>query len=56
MAAESRPGQRTGRRAELSYPLIANGLDYLLDVVDRLATDPGQLPDARSLKYAVLHL
>ncbi|MEU2737370.1 hypothetical protein ABZ656_18680 [Streptomyces sp. NPDC007095] len=56
MAAESEPGQGKSRRADVSYPLITNGLDYLLDVVDRLATDPGEAPDARALKYAVLHL
>jgi DNA-directed RNA polymerase subunit RPC12/RpoP len=56
MAAESGPGQGKSQRADVSYPLITNGLDYLLDVVDRLATDPGEVPDARALKYAVLHL
>ncbi|MFI1700319.1 hypothetical protein ACH419_30655 [Streptomyces bobili] len=44
------------QRPELRFPLVENGLDYLVDVVDRLATGPGELPDARALKYAVLHL
>ncbi|MGW1537949.1 hypothetical protein [Streptomyces aureus] len=56
MAAESEPGQGKSRRADVSYPLITNGLDYLVDVVDQLATAPGKLRDARALKYAVLHL
>ncbi|QOV33094.1 hypothetical protein IM697_22755 [Streptomyces ferrugineus] len=40
----------------MHYPLITNGLDYLIDVADRLTADPAGLPDARALKYAVLHL
>ncbi|MGW7647155.1 hypothetical protein [Streptomyces bobili] len=44
------------QRPELRFPLIENGLDYLVDVAERLATGPGDLPDARALKYAVLHL
>ncbi|MGC4982389.1 hypothetical protein ACLQ18_17380 [Streptomyces sp. DT193] len=56
MAAELRAEQRKGQRPDLSYPLIVNGLDYLDDVVGRLATAPGVLPDVRALKYAVLHL
>ncbi|MBT2511469.1 hypothetical protein J7I98_37865 [Streptomyces sp. ISL-98] len=47
---------RPDPRPALRYPLVVNGLDYLLDVVGRLATEPGTAPDARALKYAVLHL
>lgn len=47
---------RPNPRPDLRYPLVVNGLDYLLDVVGRLATEPGTAPDARALKYAVLHL
>ncbi|MFD7668139.1 hypothetical protein [Streptomyces sp. NPDC059788] len=46
-----------GQRPALRYPPVQNGLDYLLDVTDRLAArEPGDLPGARTLKYAVLHL
>ncbi|MFE0776898.1 hypothetical protein [Streptomyces sp. NPDC058861] len=47
---------RPNSRPDLRYPLVDNGLDYLLDVVGRLATGPGEQPVARDLKYAVLHL
>ncbi|MER5473529.1 hypothetical protein [Streptomyces sp. NPDC002685] len=56
MAGRTQPADGDSQRPDLSYPLIANGLDYLVDVVDQLATLPGQLPNARALKYAVLHL
>ncbi|MER6734604.1 hypothetical protein ACWGLF_19030 [Streptomyces puniciscabiei] len=60
MAKRSRPaGGAAGahqQRPDVDYPALKNGLDYLVDVVDSLATDQGQLPDARTLKYAVLHL
>ena len=56
MSAEVQPVQRKGQLPYLSPLVRSNGLDYLVDVVDRLATDPGVLPDARALKYAVLHL
>ncbi|MFF3634085.1 hypothetical protein [Streptomyces sp. NPDC002250] len=39
----------------IHYPPILNGIDYLRDVVDRLAGESGA-PNLRDLKYAVLHL
>ncbi|MER6289125.1 hypothetical protein [Streptomyces sviceus] len=39
-------------RPDVHYPLVLNGLDYLISVVDHLADGP----DPRDLKYAVLHL
>lgn len=56
MARRSQPAKGTGQRPDVHYPLITNGLDYLIDVADRLTADPAGLPDARALKYAVLHL
>ncbi|MFZ4248201.1 hypothetical protein ACOZDF_23345 [Streptomyces griseoincarnatus] len=38
----------------IHYPPIPNGIDYLREVVDRLAAP--REPDLRDLKYAVLHL
>lgn len=36
---------------------VANGLDYLVSVVDHLEPNAeGEPPSARDLKYAVLHL
>ncbi|MFH8395764.1 hypothetical protein [Streptomyces sp. NPDC018036] len=54
-------GPATGRpaaaqRPAVDYPALKNGLDYVYDVVRSLTTDQGQVPDARTLKYAVLHL
>lgn len=46
-------GQAQQRR--IHYPPIPNGIDYLRDVVDRLARESGE-PSERDLKYAVLHL
>ncbi|MEU6672284.1 hypothetical protein [Streptomyces sp. NPDC046727] len=47
------------RPAELAgdphFPPVANGLDYLVSVVELLARQ-GESASARSLKYAVLHL
>lgn len=44
------------RRPEerLDYPPVANGIDYLVSVVDHLHPDTGGSP--RDIKYAVLHL
>jgi hypothetical protein len=44
------------QRPELRFPPVANGLDYLVDVTNRLATDPGVDPTPRDLKYAVRSL
>ncbi|MGA5819834.1 hypothetical protein ACPC54_18480 [Kitasatospora sp. NPDC094028] len=53
-----REAAKPARRPDVQYPLLQNGLDYLVDVVDRLSDHhgEGQQPDARTLKYAVLHL
>jgi hypothetical protein len=40
---------------QIHFPPVPNGIDYLRDVVDRLARDSGE-PSERDLKYAVLHL
>ncbi|MGW5047495.1 hypothetical protein [Streptomyces griseoluteus] len=45
-----------GQRPDVNYPASKNGLDYLVHVVASLATDAGELPGERSLKYAVPHL
>ncbi|MET9933395.1 MULTISPECIES: hypothetical protein [unclassified Streptomyces] len=55
VTAKSRP-PGVVQRPDVDYPALKNGLDYLVDVVDSLATDEGRLPEARALKYAVLHL
>ncbi|MEV6384829.1 hypothetical protein AB0M31_36115 [Streptomyces sp. NPDC051773] len=44
------------QRPELRFPPVENGLDYLVDVTNRLATDPGADPTPRDLKYAVRSL
>ncbi|MFF2226878.1 hypothetical protein ACFVV7_26590 [Streptomyces globisporus] len=44
----------TGTPADMNYPPIRNGMDYLLSVVDHL--DREEEPGERDLKYAVLHL
>ncbi|MGW2748079.1 hypothetical protein [Streptomyces sp. NPDC001450] len=41
--------------SEIYFPLIANGLDYLVSVVEHLQTGSDRV-SARDLKYAVLHL
>ncbi|MFF3366326.1 hypothetical protein [Streptomyces misionensis] len=43
------------RKRQIHYPPIPNGIDYLRDVIDRLACESGE-PSERDLKYAVLHL
>lgn len=40
---------------KIHYPPIPNGIDYLRDVINRLARETGE-PSTRDLKYAVLHL
>ncbi|MFE4305689.1 hypothetical protein [Streptomyces sp. NPDC056891] len=54
-----RPSARRIRKAEFvgdpHFPPVANGLDYLVSVVDLLESDSGG-STARELKYAVLHL
>ncbi|MFE3608251.1 hypothetical protein [Streptomyces goshikiensis] len=43
--------------SKLDLPPVANGLDYLVSVVDLLGPDDeGEPPSASALKYAVLHL
>ncbi|MEW2522820.1 hypothetical protein [Actinacidiphila alni] len=54
--APNGPSAGGSPRPDVNYPLLKNGLDYLVDVVDLLATDQGEQVDARTLKYAVLHL
>ncbi|MDQ0577920.1 hypothetical protein [Streptomyces rishiriensis] len=44
------------QRPELRFPPVENGLDYLVDVTNRLATAPGVDPTPRDLKYAVRSL
>ncbi|QKZ20337.1 hypothetical protein [Streptomyces chartreusis] len=44
------------QRPELRFPPVENGLDYLVDVTNRLATEPGVDPTPRDLKYAVRSL
>ncbi|MGW0886033.1 hypothetical protein [Streptomyces sp. NPDC002671] len=48
-----RPVERPG--SEVDFPPIANGLDYLLNVITSLADDEERV-SAHNLKYAVLHL
>ncbi|MFE4608175.1 hypothetical protein [Streptomyces niveus] len=43
------------QKRQIHYPPVPNGIDYLRDVVDRLARESGE-PSERDLKYAVLHL
>ncbi|MFE1028266.1 hypothetical protein ACFW5I_27485 [Streptomyces sp. NPDC058818] len=43
------------RKRQIHYPPVPNGIDYLRDVIDRLARSSGE-PSERDLKYAVLHL
>lgn len=45
-------------RPDVSFPPVPNGIDYLISVVDHLATHGSGSPDPkpRDLKYAVLHL
>ncbi|WP_148589765.1 hypothetical protein [Streptomyces sp. WAC01526] len=44
-------------RSDLDLPPVANGLDYLVSVVDLLVPDnEGDQPTSRNLKYAILHL
>ncbi|MBP0460472.1 hypothetical protein [Streptomyces montanisoli] len=45
---------RLGAEAQLDFPPVLNGIDYLLSVVTHLQPDTGGTP--RDLKYAVLHL
>lgn len=47
-------GERPAPRADIAFPPVRNGVDYLASVVDHLTrADP---PGPRDLKYAVLHL
>ncbi|MER5905156.1 hypothetical protein ABT150_34600 [Streptomyces mirabilis] len=46
-------GKRSAPRP-VSFPPVANGIDYLKSVVDHLTVEPE--PQPRDLKYAVLHL
>ncbi|MFF9090771.1 hypothetical protein ACF1BE_31175 [Streptomyces sp. NPDC014991] len=46
----------TPQRLELRFPPVENGLDYLVDVTNRLTTPPGVDPTPRDLKYAVRSL
>ncbi|MET9568549.1 hypothetical protein ABZY34_05295 [Streptomyces virginiae] len=54
-----RPSARLMRKVEFAgdphFPPVANGLDYLVSVVELLERDEGAA-SARDLKYAVLHL
>ncbi|WP_329594441.1 hypothetical protein OG195_37745 [Streptomyces sp. NBC_01362] len=50
----SRPGQLPD--AEVYFPPVANGLDYLLSAADHLQADEDETVGARDLKYAILHL
>ncbi|WP_328380640.1 hypothetical protein OHB13_38125 (plasmid) [Streptomyces sp. NBC_00440] len=43
------------QKRHIHYPPVPNGIDYLRDVIDRLARESGE-PSERDLKYAVLHL
>ncbi len=43
------------QKRQIHYPPVPNGIDYLRDVIDRLARESGE-PSERDLKYAVLHL
>ncbi|MFF1399377.1 hypothetical protein ACFVZD_36965 [Streptomyces sp. NPDC058287] len=43
-----------GLEAQLDFPPVFNGIDYLVSVVDHLQPDTGGTP--RDIKYAVLHL
>ncbi|MFB0620781.1 hypothetical protein [Streptomyces sp. AGS-58] len=43
----------TPQRPELRFPPVENGLDYLVDVTNRLTTPPGVDPTPRDQKYAV---
>ncbi|MDQ0687109.1 hypothetical protein QFZ56_006072 [Streptomyces achromogenes] len=46
----------TGQQpADLHFPALVNGLDFLVSAVGSLSGDDGQ-PGPRDMKYAVLHL
>ncbi|MFF1717580.1 hypothetical protein [Streptomyces sviceus] len=47
------PARASPSTAEVNFPPVQNGVDYLDSVVDHLRTEQ---PSARQLKYAVLHL
>ncbi|MFD3553788.1 hypothetical protein ACFWWA_17020 [Streptomyces goshikiensis] len=50
----SRPAPRRGSHSQLDFPLLRNGVDYLISVIEHLHEDAGGGP--RQVKYAVLHL
>ncbi|MEV7512042.1 hypothetical protein AB0O57_29210 [Streptomyces sp. NPDC091201] len=54
MSDESIPKPRPNRRPDVEFTPVSNGLDYLLSAVEHL--EGAAPPDARSLKYGVLHL
>ncbi|MEV5365583.1 hypothetical protein AB0L12_22900 [Streptomyces cellulosae] len=47
--------ESASQKRHIHFPPIPNGIDYLRDVIDRLARESGQ-PSEHDLKYAVLHL
>ncbi|MHA4772999.1 hypothetical protein L1085_000645 [Streptomyces sp. MSC1_001] len=55
MSDQSIPTPRHNPRPLVEFTPVTNGLDYLVSAVKHL-TDGSQPPDARDLKYAVLHL
>ncbi|MER7761510.1 hypothetical protein ABTZ17_17465, partial [Streptomyces sp. NPDC097619] len=57
LAERPLPRDPAGFGAPLAYPPVTNGLDFLVGVIDHLATDEqGNRPGPRGLKYAVVHL
>ncbi|MFG2774730.1 hypothetical protein [Streptomyces sp. NPDC048350] len=55
MSDQSVPRPRANPRPDIEFTPVTNGLDYLISAVKHL-TEGATPPDARDLKYAVLHL
>lgn len=52
---KGRRGEAAHHRADLDFTPVRNGMDFLLSAFEHLSQNDGE-PDARDLKYAVLHL
>ncbi|MDQ1031316.1 DNA-directed RNA polymerase subunit RPC12/RpoP [Streptomyces umbrinus] len=56
MSAQMRPRRKSrSAPAQLDFPLVRNGLDYLASVVDHLGKNESMVTE-QDVKYAVLHL
>ncbi|MDX2554742.1 hypothetical protein [Streptomyces stelliscabiei] len=52
---KGRRGEAAHHRDDLDFTPVRNGMDFLLSAFEHLSQNDGE-PDARDLKYAVLHL